>query len=541
MAGTITVRQTPAGSDWWANDAPAKATPAADWWQADSPFDNRFKGEDTAQQPNKALASALPRAAADLTRGEPTSPAASMAIDAENQLSAASQGTTPHIDNYNGRLLSTETFEDDAGNILFRDPQTGKVNQTDKSKHVAIRDPNDNTVKVFSRDASTNENPAVGVARVLAPGLAAGAPTARAAIAAAPQIGTKASEIFSSAKPFYKDFTKEASGIEVPAQTATDLAGRIRGALDKANFIEELAPSVYKAVAILDKPAVEKKATDAALASGQEVQAAAPFTLDGLQNIKRVVGRSFSSPDKNVRDAAAVASKEITKIISEVSPSAGKNLQTADAIHSTARSLQDLQRKGAVADLRAGRAGYGGNAVNSMRQVLSPIVQRAVEGKMTGFKPDEIAAMREIVEGTTTTNALRHVGAYAPSKGIVSSTLGVASGGVTAIIGSIANKLATVMTGNQIERLKELVAKRSPAYAQAVARSVERFEKAQMELANQPSPNKFAAYISASRALSAGLTKDGIEVTSGQLLRQLAGQPPAQAESNQPPVGGGGR
>jgi hypothetical protein len=493
-----------------------------------NPVAGRFAEMQPPASGGEALQQGLNQRTLEMTRGPEASPAAQMAMDMNNLVPAASQGTSPHVGSYGGNVVSTETFEDDAGNILFRDPQTGKVNPTDKTKHVALRDPSDGVVKVFNRTEATNESPAVGVSRVLAPGLAAGAVTARPALAAAGKIQPKASEIFSTSKPYYRAFTKEAEGIEVPAQTAADLGGRIRGALDKANFIEELAPSVYKAVAILDK--------------GE------PLSLDALQNIKRVVGRSFNSPDKNVRDAAAVASKEIGKILSEVSPSAAKNLKTADDIHSTARSVQDLQRKGDVADLRTGRAGYGGNAVNSMRQVLSPIVQRSIEGKMTGFKPDEITAMREIVEGTTATNTLRAFGQLSPSKGIIQT--GVGAGAVAAVgpvaiaipaIGIASNKLAAVLTGKQIERLKELVAKRSPAYPQAVAKSVERFERAQMELANKPSPAKFAAYVSASRALSSGLGRDGIEVSSGQLLKTLAGQPPAQAEPEEPAVGGVGR
>lgn len=488
-----------------------------------SPVADRFADNIPGETPQ--LRSGLENRAQEMTRGEQTSPAANMAIDAGNQLSAASQGTTPHVDAYKGRLLSTEVHQDDAGNILFRDPQTGAMVKTDNAKHVALRDPNDNTVKVFARNEATNESPAVGVSRVLAPGLAAGAVTARPAIAAATNIAPKASDIFSTAKPYYREFTKEASKIEIPAQTATDLGGRIRGALDKANFIEELAPSVYKAVGILEK--------------GE------PLTVDALQNVKRVVGKSFNSPDKNVRDAAAVASSEIGKILSEVAPEAAKNLKTADAIHSTARSVQDLQRKSDVAGLRAGSGGYGGNAVNSMRQVLKPIVQKSIEGKITGFKPDEIQAMREIVEGTMGTNAARMAGQASPAKGLwqVPTTLaGAVTLGPAVLVlpalGMAGNKLATIMTGKQIDRLKELVAKRSPAYAEAISKATERFEQAQLAVVSNATPAKFAAYVSASRALSAGLTRDGIQITSGQLLKAIEGPVKSAAEGDEPAVPG---
>jgi hypothetical protein len=37
-------------------------------------------------------------------------------------------------------------------------------------------------------------------------------------------------------------------------------------------------------------------------------------------------------------------------------------------------------------------------------------------------------------------------------------------------LASAANKLATILTGKQLERLNELVAKRSPEYEKAVAK-----------------------------------------------------------------------
>lgn len=481
------------------------------------------------QQQNPALQGQMEQTARGMTTGAPTSQGTKIAIDFANSQAAAGQRTTPNIEAQYKNLVSAETFEDETGNVLFRDPVTGKVMPTDQNKHVALRDPSDNRVKVFARTEDTDEGMLSAGGRLLMSGMGAGAPTARPAlgVAAAKQVQPAASDIFSTAKPFYRAFKNEAGQIEVPVETASGFGLRVKDALTKANLIQELAPPVYSALGILDK--------------GE------PLTLDALQNVKRVIGRSFNSPDKNVRDAAAVASGEIGKIIGEVSQTAGQNLKTADAIHSTARSVQDLQRKGAVADLRAGRAGYGGNAVNSMRQVLSPIVQRAVEGKSTSFKPHEIQAMREIVEGTTATNALRGVGQLSPSKGIM-QTAGAggalyAAGPVALAIpalGAASNKMATILTGRQIDKLKELVAKRSPAYAEAVAKATQKYQRAQMEMVNKPTPAKFAAYLSASRALSAGFQRDGIQVTSGQLLKALQGPVAGRAEDEQPePVGVG--
>lgn len=494
-----------------------------------NPVADRF-GE--MQQPDSgigALQSGLNQRGMELTRGPQLSPAAQMAGEMSNLVPAASQGTTPHVDNYAGNLISTEAFEDDAGNVLYRDPETKEVKPTNKSTQIAIRDPADGVVKVFARSDATNESPVVGVSRVLAPGLAAGAVTARPAIAAAPKMLTPtASETFATAKAPYREFTREASQIDIPAETATGIAERFRRALDQKNLTPELVDPVYKSIERFEKGRIVDGARE-------------PQTLAEMQNLKRVIGKYFNSPDKNARDAAAILSGEIGRVISETSRTAGRSLKTADEIHSTARAQQELARKGAVADLRTGRAGYGGNAVNNIRQVLSPIVQRSVEGKTTGFKPNEIAAMREIVEGTAATNALRGIGQLSPTKGSFATILGgAASAGVLPAIGAASNKLATILTNKQIERLSQLVAKRSPAYKEAVTKAVERFERAQIEFANDPKPARFAAYISASRALSSGLQRDGIAITSGDLIKSLTGPMKTAAEEDQAPVQGPG-
>ncbi len=508
-----------------------------------APFAQRFQEGDQRQEMLPALAE---RAAA-MTQGVPTSPAQSMDISQSNILPAATQGTSPNVSDYGGRLVSTETFQSDSGEILYRDPSTGQLRPTDSKTQVALRDPADNTIKVFERSPDTTEMGATGVARVLAPGLAAGAPTARAMLPLAPKSGTvKASDIYGTAKPYYREFKLEASKIGVPPETAAGIGERLRRALDKINLDPELAGQPAKsAIGRLENPSE-------------------PMTLDYLQRVKRVASKGFTSPDKNIRDGASVLSSEINKVISEVSPVAGYNLGKADEIASTSFGIRDIQRAQDIAGLRAGRAGYGGNAVNSMRQLLSPIVQKSIEGKVSGFKPNEIAAMRDIVEGTTATNRARLVGQLSPSKGGMATLQGLSTGaglgaggamlggagiasasgiGLAAAplipaIGAASNKLATFLTGKQIDRLRELVAKRSPAYAEAVAKSVDRWERAQAEVLTNPTPAKWGAYVSASRQLSGGLARDGVQVTAGDLLKMIQGPMKGAADEDQQPVPG---
>lgn len=482
-----------------------------------NPVASRF-AESPAPKNAAELQPALESRADELTRGPESSPAAQMAVDAGNQLSAASQGTTPNVGAYKGKLLSTETLQDDAGNIQFRDPQTGQIVQTDNSKHVALRDPRDNTVKVYARSDATDEGALTGVSRVLSPGLGAGAPVGKLGSVATKFVNPTSKEIIETAKPSYRAFDAVAENTPIYADEAKIMVDRVQNALDTAHLPSEVAKQVHDTVALIGKKG------DTALSQ--------------LQYVKRAVGNLFKSPDENVRSGAGVATKEIMRIISELSPTAAADLKKADAIRQTGRAKNVLETNADVASLRTGRAGYGGNAVNNMRTFVEKIAEQSAKGHKTPFKPDEIQAMRDIVDGNWLTNTLRNVGAMAPSKGILAIGAGIGTLGTTAAIGSLANKLATILTKQQLNRLEELVSKRSPAYREAVSRAVDKFNKAQSEIASKPSTQTLAQFIAASRALSSGLQRDGIQITSGELIRQLTGPIKTAADEQQQPVQG---
>lgn len=484
---------------------------------APASFNSRFGKFDRPLDGGDNLRAGLLDKSQAMTRGQALPPSNQMLTEYTNVLGAASQGTAPSVDRYKGKLVSADVFETDSGEVAYRDPQSGKIVPTDSKTQIALRDPVDGQIKVFSRSDDTNESGIVGASRVLSQGLAAGAPTARPGLAepVAKSVVPRASEIAATAKPYYKAFRNEAGKIALSADDSASIASRLRGALDRVNLTEDMAGAPAKAAL--------KMLEDGTVS-----------TLDDLQKVKRVAGRGFNNSEKDARDAAAAISGEVGRIISDVSKSAAQNLRMADDIFSTSRSVQDLQRKASIADLRTGRAGYGGNAVNSMRQVLSPIVENSINGKTTGFQPGEIAAIREIVEGTPATNALRTVGQLSPSKGILATVAAGSTGGVTGVVGAISNKAAAVLTGKQIDRLTELVAKRSPKYAEAVDKALSRYEQAQASFVNNPAPNTFAGYLSASRALSAGFARDGINVTSGDLLRSIQGPVKSAADDEQP-------
>lgn len=477
------------------------------------PFEQRFFLE-SEQRPD--MQAALNERATQMMQGPQTSPMQSMDISQLNVLPAATQGTSPNVSDYGGRLVSKDVFQSDSGEILYRDPADGQVKPTDSKTQVAIRDPADNTVKIFSRSEDTNEIGATGVARTLAPGLAVGAPSARAVITAASRTRQipRASEVFSTAKEPYRTF--DALAIESPQAGTADTVKRINDAIDKGK-----QPATFPGSRVIRDTVGELEK------EGEYV------TVDKLRDLKEKLGSSFKSTDTRERAAAAIASREISNIIKEAAPAASAQLGKADTIFSTAKDLQSLQRAKEIAGLRAGRTGYGGNSVNTMRQEIGKILDRIVKGGHTTLTPGEINALREIDQGNKLTNSLRFVGGLSPSKGGIQMGIGLATGGATAVIGSVANKLATVLTGKQIDLLFEKVAKRSPEYAKAVSKAVDRWERTQAELGVNPTPAKLAAYVSASRALASGLTRDGIKITSADLIKALPAPMKSAAEDEQ--------
>jgi hypothetical protein len=489
--------------------------------QADT-FLNRFGAAPAGQRAE--MAPALNERAAEMMRGPATSPGQNLDIAQTNYLAAATQGTSPNVSDYGGKLISKETFQSDSGEILYRDPADGQVKTTDSKTQVAIRDPADNTVKIFQRSDDTNESGATGAARVLAPGLAAGAPGARAVATSPAKSQVRASDIFKTAKAPYREFDALAPQ---SAQAGTkDTVERIAAALESGK-----QPTTFPG------PKYIQDTVSALQKEGDFV------TVDKLRDLKERLGGSFKSMDNRERAAAAIASREISKIISEAAPEAAAALQKGDNIFSTAKDFQQLQRARSLADLRTGRTGYGGNAVNNMRQEIGKIVDKIEKGGFTTLKPDEVAAMREIDQGNRLTNSLRLVGQFSPTKGIMSGgvvpvTAGIGTGGVTAAVGALANKAATVLTGRQIDQLMEKVAKRSPEYQKAVSASIDRWHRAQADAVANPSPAKIAYFIAASRQLSNGLSRDGIKITSGDLIKLLEGPVKSAADGDEQPVPG---
>lgn len=135
--------------------------------------------------------------------------------DFENQQLAASQRTAPSPSNYK-KIVSSDVYENDAGEALYMDPVTGKLEKTDSNKHVILRDPNDNKLKIFARSEGTNEGVLSAAGRMLGTGMATGAPTSRAYQAAS--AARPSEQVISAADRL----SQSGSEVKVPRVVSTD-------------------------------------------------------------------------------------------------------------------------------------------------------------------------------------------------------------------------------------------------------------------------------------------------------------------------------
>jgi muramidase (phage lysozyme) len=470
----------------------------------------------TPQAPQAAPQVPLPRPApADTFNqrfgGMDVTPAMRLAVEQQNQQIAGGQGTTPIMDLQQKNLISDIVHESDAGTVMFRDPQTGQMVEADKNKHVTLRDPQDNRLKVYARTESTNENPMVSASRVLAQGMAAGAPTARAAIPAVAAVKTPApttQQLKSAAKEGFESFRQ--SDIALPAPQMKEFGRSVAAELNADGFYDVLAP---KAFGVLSK--LDGAADDAAMTAGQ------------MHAFRRAIGKVAGSADETER-AAAVAIRERFDELLGTLPGNDETLKPALGNYAAAKRSEQVTGAAEKADLQAASTGSGANIDNAMRQQIKALLNNPK--KLRGFSGEEISQMRQVVQGTFTGNTARLVGKLAPT-GIVSGSLSggagfVAGGGIGAVAvplaGAAAKKFADTLTASQMNKLDELIRSRSPL-AKQVESSLKAWEGKVNDLADVPNAPKVAQVALATRNLVNNLKDAGITLSPGDFMKALSG------------------
>lgn len=240
--------------------------------------------------------------AADLTGASRTSmgPTDSLAVDMSNVLPAAQQGATSLMSSLHKNLISSDVYESDAGDAMFKDAQ-GNVVPTDKSKHIVLRDPADGRMKVFGRTEETEAGPMESVSKVLTSGLVAGAPTRL-------PVARGAAEIAAPLKP----------GQEV-AQAAGDLGVSIPKYLASDSMAVQRGTSALRNVPFAGDPLV-KAATQTTTQLGEKAgEIAAGF--GGGTNVGSGTAAREGLTQWITKDSAATAKKLYDRVDDLVDPS----------------------------------------------------------------------------------------------------------------------------------------------------------------------------------------------------------------------------
>jgi hypothetical protein len=192
----------------------------------------------------------------------------------------------------------------------------------------------------------------------------------------------------------------------LPQSSVQGLAGDISARMDAERINPRLQPG------------------SSAIADALVSDASRPSRIEDIENMRRLTTRALpatASPDD--RRLSQIMQDQITDYLGNLDdPIAGQLTEARDAYRRSS-AASDIAAATDKAALRAASTGSGGNEINAVRQNLRRILDTPRLAR--SFKPDELAAIREIVEGTADQNVMRRLSRFAPSSGGLASMLGI--------------------------------------------------------------------------------------------------------------------
>jgi hypothetical protein len=266
-----------------------------------------------------------------------TAPAERLTLDFMNQGSAAGQRTTPNIQAQMKNFISDDVHENDAGEVLYRDPKSGQLVPTDQAKQVALRDPADNKIKIFARTPDTNEGVLSSAGRLLGTGLASGAPTSRAS-ALAPAVEA-AQELRPGQQVVAAADRLSATGspVQVPRAVATDNMSVQQAGAATSNVPVAGTPLVKAAERTISQLGAKADEVSQGFGSGKSVAEAGDTARTAVK-------------DWITGESAANANKLYDRVDSLVDP----NIKTP--LTNTRDTIADIAAKRSAAGLSSGKA-----------------------------------------------------------------------------------------------------------------------------------------------------------------------------------------
>jgi hypothetical protein len=269
-------------------------------------------------------------------------------------------------------------------------------------------------------------------------------------------------EIKAASQAAYK--ASEEAGLIIKPTRMQQLSEAVKTKLADYAFDPEDQPMIARALARLDKAGAEN------------------ITLKGVDAIRKKLVNVMQDGNNTERMMARKILGYIDDSMTSLTPDDVVQGNTDEAVKvlTEARSLWKVQAKSQLIDDlvvqaqdQAARTNSGGNLQNILRQKLGTILSKPKLARM--FSKEEIDAIRQIVRGTASQNALRTVGRLAPSSnaqlGPILTQMGLMGGagytgagltgaavgvGVPAV-GAIAKAGGTALTKGAINRLSTQV------------------------------------------------------------------------------------
>jgi hypothetical protein len=149
-----------------------------------------------------------------------------------------------------------------------------------------------------------------------------------------------------------------------------------------------------------------------------------PMRIEDVENLRRMTTQNLpATANPADRRLSRIMTDEITAYLDSLDDPVADALKEGRTAHRRASAASAVTEATDKAARRAARTGTGGNEINASRQNISALLENP--RKARSFKADELAAMDEIVRGTTGQNAMRRLSRMAPSSGGLSSMLGI--------------------------------------------------------------------------------------------------------------------
>lgn len=263
---------------------------------------------------------------------------------------------------------------------------------------------------------------------------------------------------------------KDARGMpfEMDPAAARNWAAKVQQDLTEAGKLKRFAPDTHS---VLDDI---QAAPDSSVITGGN--------LISAREALREASRNFTNPRE--KGAAERAIRDFDQFVSgppEESVLAGSAPAFAEKANTARRDYAALSRSEQIAealraaDLSDGAAHSGGNLDNATRQRFKSILLS--DKNSSGYSADEIAQMERVVKGSSVADGARYIGKilggggglgalHAAATGgtagfAVGGPVGAAIGLATPAVGYGAKKLADALTQREVQRLDEMVRRRS--------------------------------------------------------------------------------